>query len=339
MECERNFALTLDGPTSTQDCLDAIGIQFGDSHPEYQSIYCLSGDLTETDFYHAELTVGYGIIDPNAPNSAGAGGAGGAGGGGGGGGGGTGDDGNGPIANPLARADVWNFSSSTAEVPTAYAYDDGNGTQWSVPGSINYDNATAPRKAIVNSVGDHIWSGVTKTVGQTKITIKGNREFFSWADAQYVTGKINAYTWMNCRPGTWMCQGCSGSPQSEQLGEVTVNFWEVSVELIYREDGFILPLINEGLNAMQKDETTGKWEKKRVFVKSEGMPSPGVPADLPVALDKEGKQIRTEGKEPSQAKPIIEPELIYYRVNGSCNFAAYFGSNPPTGISATQSYG
>lgn len=334
MECERNFALTLDGPTSTQQCLDAVGIQFGDSHPEYPTIYCLSGELTETDFYHAELTVSYGVVDPNAPNSAGAGGAGGDGGGGGGGGGG--DDGNGPVANPLARADVWNFSSSTAEVPTAYAYDDGPGTQWSVPGSIKYLNATAPRKAIVNSVGDHIWSGVTKTVGQTKLTIKGNRELFAWKDAQWVTGKINANTWMGCKPGTWMCQGVSGTPQSEQVGEVTVSFWEVNVELIYREEGFILPLINEGLNSMQKDEETGEWEKKRVFVKSPGMPSPGVPADLPVALDKQGKEIRTEGKEPTDAKPIIEPILIYYRVNGSIVYDDYFGSAPPPTVSLSS---
>ena len=332
MECERNFALTLDGPTNTQECLDAVGIQFGDSHPEYPTIYCLSGDLTETDFYHAELTVSYGVVDPNAPNSAGATGGHGGDGGGGGGGGGSGDDGNGPIANPLNRPDVWNFSTSTVEVPCTEAYTDGPNSVWAKPGTINYLNETGGRVPVVNSAGDSIWSGLTKTVGQTKVTIKGNRSSFNWTQAQYVTGRINAKTWMNTKPGFWMCQGVSATPQAEQVGNVTVKFWEVNVELIYREGGFISPLINSGLNYIGKDKD-GKTAKLRVFLKSEGMPDPGVPADLPVALKKDGSLMRpAEEGDFTKPSPYIEPLTMYYRVNGSCNFEAYFGSGPPGGI-------
>lgn len=332
IECERTFALTLDGPTSNQDCLNTVGITFGDSHPEYPGIYCLSGDLTETDFYHAELTVGYGIIDPNAANNAGAnGGAGGAGGGGGG-GGGSGDDGNGPILNPLARPDVWNFSSSTAEVPCNDAWNDGPKSTRAAPGSMDYINAVT-KQAIVNTVGDHMWSGLTKTVGQTKATIKANRAVFSWSQAQAVTGKINAYRWLDSAPGSWMCTGVSGTPQAEVVNNERIGFWEVNVELTYREGGYILPLINEGLNYMGFDATKGKLVKRRAFVSVEGMPEPGVPTEMPIALAYDGRRMR-EKTSPSPDTPseYIEPVLLYYRVNGSCNFAEFFGDGPPGGV-------
>lgn len=338
IECERTFALTLDGPTGTQECLDTVGVKFGNSHPEYPGIYCINGDLTETDFYHAELTVSYGIIDPNAPNSAGASGgsgsSGGSGGSGGGGGegGGTGDDGNGPILNPLARPDVWNFSSSTAEIPCNDAWNDGPNSTRAKPGSINYANAVT-KQAIVNTVGDHMWSGVTKTVGQTKATIKANRAVFSWSQAQAVTGKINAFRWLDSAPGMWMCTGISGTPQAEVVGEARISFWEINVELTYREGGFILPLINEGLNYMGFDATKGKLVKRRAFVSVEGMPEPGVPTEMPIALHYDGTRMReAQAPNPNRPAPYIEPLLLYYRVNGSCNFAEYFGDGPPGGI-------
>lgn len=347
-ECERNFALTLDGPTATQECLDAVGVKFGDSHPEYSRLYCLSGDLTETDFYHAELSVGYGIVDPNAPNSAGGGsgggslggggaltnGGGGAGGGGGGGGdgGGTGDNGDGPILNPLARPDVWNFSSSTVEIPCSEAWNDGALCTRKKPGTINYDTATRTI-AIVNTVGDHMWSGVTKTVGQMKATVKANRATFSWPDAQRVTGRINARRWLNSDPGTWMCTGVSATPQSEAVGDGVVKFWEITSEMVYREGGYILPLINEGLNYIGFDAVTGKTKKRRAFVSVEGMPEPGVPADLPIALDYDGKRMRpAESPNPDTPNEYIEPKLLYFRVNDSTDFSWAFGDGPPGGI-------
>jgi hypothetical protein len=325
IECERSFALTLDGPTNTQECLNSVGIKFGDSHPEYPSIYCLSAELTESDFYHAELSISYGVVEANAPNSAGApGGDGGDGGGGG--GGGSGDNGDGPVLNPLSRADVWNFSSSTVEVPVQNAYRD---TTIFSKQAI-YENNTATPRAITNTAGDAIWSGLTKTVGQMKLTIKGNREKFNWTDAAYVTGGINGKSWLNRPAATWMCQGVSATPQREQVGDSTVRFWEVNVELIYRTEGFILPVINSGLNAMEFDAVTGKLERRRVFVKSEGMPDPGVPADLPVALTDKGEQMKPTGTQ----YPFFEPITLYYRVNHAIDFNVSFGSSPPNGIYA-----
>ena len=325
IQCERNFAITLDGPTNAQECLNAVGVKFGDSHPEYPTIYCLDAELTESDFYHAELNISYGVVEANAPNSAGApGGAGGPGGGGG--GGGSGDNGEGPVLNPLSRSDVWNFASSTVEVPAQEAYRDTT----IFAKQSTYSNNTGKPRAITNTAGDAIWSGVTKTVGQMKLTIKGNREKFDWGQAAYATGGINGSSWLNRPAGTWMCQGIGATPQNEQVGETTVRFWEINVELIYRSEGFILPVINSGLNAMEFDAVSGKMERRRVFVKSPGMPDPGVPADLPVALTEKGKQMEPTGSQ----YPFLEPITLYYRVNPAIDFHELFGSSPPNGIYA-----
>ena len=49
-ECSMVFALTLNGPTSTQEMLDRVNLKFGDPHPEYDYIMALSASVTETDY-------------------------------------------------------------------------------------------------------------------------------------------------------------------------------------------------------------------------------------------------------------------------------------------------
>jgi hypothetical protein len=213
------------------------------------------------------------------------------------------------------------------EVPVTERYDDGDDI-FSKPTNIR--NNTGKLLPIVNTAGDAIWSGLTKSVGQTKLTIKGNRSEFSWGQANSVTGTINDSTWLNSPPGTWLCQGISGTPQVEQVGDNTIRFWEVNVELLNRSDGFFVPIINQGMNSMELNAVTGKMERRRVFVKTKGMPDPGVPCDLPVALDEDGMVIEPTGS----SYPFLEPLIMYFRVHRSSNFASAFGSSPPNGISA-----
>jgi hypothetical protein len=86
-ECK--WVLTVDEPTPTQQCIDAIGIYHGSQHPEYSYLSMIDASASELDRHHVEIVYRYGVneLDPN----------------------------------PLARPDVWSFSIGGARVP-ALAY-------------------------------------------------------------------------------------------------------------------------------------------------------------------------------------------------------------------------
>jgi len=94
---EIKYALTLDGATSTQNILGAIGIFHGATHPEYAYLICHNGQVTETDRFHAEVTYSYEVPKEHDYD-----------------------------ANPLSRADIWSFSTGGISVPT-FRYYNGNG--------------------------------------------------------------------------------------------------------------------------------------------------------------------------------------------------------------------
>jgi hypothetical protein len=95
----RVFNATLDGPTATQDILNAIGVVHGSAHPEFAYLLCTNGDLNETDRYHAEVTCSYEVPKEGTEDY---------------------------DVNPLSRPDVWSFSTGGAQVP-ALTYYHGNG--------------------------------------------------------------------------------------------------------------------------------------------------------------------------------------------------------------------
>jgi len=91
---ERKYALTVDGATNHQDCIAAVGIAFGASHPEYGFMVMSDSSLTETDPYHVEITYRYEVLKQEFQQ------------------------------NPLLRPDVWTFSTGGAAVPCVAYYDD-----------------------------------------------------------------------------------------------------------------------------------------------------------------------------------------------------------------------
>jgi hypothetical protein len=96
---EMKFACTLDGATTTQEIISAVGYVHGTAHPEYSYLRMLDASVTETDSYHAEVTLRF-----ESPQS-----------------------GNADYqANPLSRPDVWSFSTSGVAVPT-FRYYQGSG--------------------------------------------------------------------------------------------------------------------------------------------------------------------------------------------------------------------
>lgn len=92
----RKFAVTLDGATPTQTIINQIGITFGSPHPEYSYLLCGTGNVTESDPFHAEVTFEYEL--PSVPSTD-------------------------WEASPLSRPDVWSYSTGGIAVPTFYYFD------------------------------------------------------------------------------------------------------------------------------------------------------------------------------------------------------------------------
>ena len=93
---ERKYIVTVDQPTPTQSCIDAVGIKHGAFHPEYPYLRMLDATVTEQDRQHVELSYRYELPSKDFQE------------------------------NPLARPDVWSFSVGGASGP-ALSYYEGSG--------------------------------------------------------------------------------------------------------------------------------------------------------------------------------------------------------------------
>ena len=91
---ERKYAITVDGATNHQDCINAVGIAHGAAHPEYTFLVMTDASLSESDKYHVEITYRYELTKQEFE------------------------------PNPLLRPDIWNFSTGGASVPAIAYYDD-----------------------------------------------------------------------------------------------------------------------------------------------------------------------------------------------------------------------
>jgi hypothetical protein len=92
----RNVVVTVDGPTSTQEIINWVGIFHGDSHPEYSYLRMIDSSIEETDKYHVSISYSYGVLQQDSTSW---------------------------DPSPLGRADVWSFSTGGAQVPALVYYD------------------------------------------------------------------------------------------------------------------------------------------------------------------------------------------------------------------------
>lgn len=265
------MSYSLDGPTSTQSIINSGGYAHGTAHPEYTYMLCVDGQVTESNAYHAEAV--YSFATPAE---------------------GT----NGFQPSPLARPDVWSFSTSGLSVPT-FRYYDGNGN-----GTI---------KPLVNTAGD-ILEGAQAIEGELRATVAGNRAAFPLATAIAVTGCVNSDAYAGAAKHQWLCNGISAQKTTEVVSGVAITYWQVTAELSYKPSGYNLFLPNVGWNYL--DGGT----KKRATVKYRD--EAGVETDVAsanvVALTQNGG-LQTSG----------DPIILERRVNREVAFSTYFGT-PPT---------
>jgi len=261
---ERKFVATLDNTAPTvSEVANAIGIFHGSPHPEYSFMTVTDVQFAEgsPSPFHAEVTYRYEVLEPDERNP-----------------------------NPLARPDVWSFSTGGAAVPALFYWDDNT------------------QKPLVNSALDY-FEGLSTEEGECRATINANRANFPLAVAVAVTNTVNNGTYLGAPEHHWKCIGISGQQQTEVVNDVEINYWAITTELAYRQTGWNLQLPDVGYNYLEGGE------KKRAYVVD---PDSGdkVAAVNPVALNNDGT-LKSAGQ---------LPDILDRRVNREVNFSTYFGT-------------
>lgn len=268
--CDRVFALTLDDPnTPTQQMLDAVNIKHGDNHPEYGYLRCIEGSVSENspDPWHAQISYRY-ELPPIGGNQD-------------------------WDPNPLARADVWNFSTGSSQVPALFYYDEDTGDQ----------------KPLINGAGD-FFEGLTTDESEIRASISGNRACFPLSVAASVSNSINSEPYLGGAKHTWKCAGISAQMKTELVNGAELNYWAIGVELVYRASGWPLLLPHVGWTYLDSGQKQG------VFVY--GPYGEKIAASAPQALTDSGALKCAGGG--------CEPDLLKRRVNLESNFGTFFGS-------------
>lgn len=262
---EMKFAVTLDEPTPTQEIIATVGYLHGSPHPESPFLLMLDGGVTETDRFHAEVTLRFEVpkqenLDPN----------------------------------PLARPDVWSFSTGGAQVPALVYYDGG--------GNGN-------KKPLTNSAKTY-FEGLTTVEAEVRATVAWNRAAFPAAVAAAVTNCVNSGPYLWGARHTWLCTGISAQQATEVVNDTEIRYWQGTSELVFRASTHNLLLPNVGYDYLEGGQ------RRRAWVRDEN--GEKVAASNPVALTQSGG-LKSEGSDPDILERRIYPEV---------DFASYFGTPP-----------
>jgi alkylated DNA repair dioxygenase AlkB len=261
---QRKFVVEVDDPTTKQtDIANYPGVVFLQAHPE--ASYCKAMNVSVSNYngsrWHYEVTWDYELpkqanVDPN----------------------------------PLARADIWKWSTGGLQVPALYYYE---------------GDTLAP---LQNSAND-FFEGATTDISTLQASISGNRATFDYSLATTVTNSVNSSAYLGGAAYTWKCSGIAANPAVEVVDEVEIRYWQVEVTLEYRPDGWPLQLPNVGWNYL--DSVEGKT---RVWVKDKNFPGEKIPASNPQPLTSAG------------ALSTGAPTVLVRRVHKAVNFQQYFGT-------------
>jgi len=281
----RNWSVTTDGATSHGDIIAATGVVMLAAHPEYGFLKLTEYAVNEVDVFHVEVQLTY-TVPPEAEK------------------------------NPLARADIWHFSTGgTSVIGTKYYKGVGNGPENYLP--------------LQNTAGD-VYEGIMIPEGETRATITGNRQLFPLGDARAVTNSVNDRSWAGCAIHTWFCSGISGEFTSEMVDTVEVEYWKITVELVFRSSNHNLFLPNVGFHYIKPGTPP---QRMRAYVRSLSDPLDtgseviSVPCTLPVSLKEDGDINDVIDQSPEARGPLVKE----FRVYREFDFSTVFG-NPPASV-------
>lgn len=261
---QRKWVVEVDNPQTPQTIMvNAVGVQFLMPHPEatYSRAMSVNVGNYNGSRWHYEVTWDYSL--PAQANA---------------------------DPNPLARPDIWRWSTSGLQVPALYYY----------------DNTTL--KALTNSASDY-FEGATTDISTLQASISSNRASFDYGLATLVTNTVNSDAFLNSPQYTWKCSGIAGTPAVEVVNETEIRYFQVEVTLEYRPDGWPLQLPDVGYNYISGGT------KKRAYVIDTDT-GDKVPSSNPQALN-------TDGSLKSGA-----PNILTRRVHRAISFSQYFGTPP-----------
>jgi hypothetical protein len=270
------FVVTLDGTTTQQAVIDAVGYTLGSTHPEFSFLECSGIEVTEIDKWHAEVSLSFFVRPVEASD---------------------------PGSVPWALPDVWSFSAGTAQAACTTYFPTANNN--------------VLQAALVNRANDP-YEGLVKAEPELKATISGYRELFPAAEAVEVTGAVNNAIYAGGASRTWQCVGITGTPERTTVGTTLVEYWAITVELLYRRSSHNLFLPNAGLNYLLNGAANAKRRCWVINEEGEKVPSAG-----PMALDLNG-DIKQIGAGP------YPPDILEFRIHPEVNFSLYFGTPPAT---------
>jgi hypothetical protein len=259
---QRKFVVEVNDPTTNQtDIANYPGVAFLQAHPE--ASYCKAMNVSVSNYngsrWHYEVTWDYELpkqanVDPN----------------------------------PLARADIWKWSTGGLQVPALYYYE---------------GETLTP---LQNSAQD-FFEGVQTDISTLQASISGNRATFDYGLATTVTNAINSSAYLGGAQYTWKCSGIAATPAVEVVNEVEIRYWQVEVTLEYRPDGWPLQLPNVGWNYLSSGT------KKRCYV---------IDTDSGDKVPSSNPQPLTTGGAISTGAPTV----LVRRVHKAVNFQSYFGT-------------
>jgi hypothetical protein len=203
--------------------------------------------------------------------------------------------------SPLSRRDVWSFSVGGAQVPALFYY---HGT----------DNGDV--RPLVNAAGD-FYEGLTATEAEVRATINSNRPSFDLTLASNVANAINAFPYLGGAEYTWLCSGIGAQRASEVVNDNEVNYWQITVELLYRRSGWVMQLPHIGWHYI--DAGSGNKKERAWVYDTDG--STQVPASAPQPLTEDG-----DLKYPGSTG---FPEILLRRIHPVIDFTPFFGTPPP----------
>lgn len=243
----RVYVVTVDEPTPTSTVLAAIGIEHGASHPDHTTLACDSISAEESDRQHVTVTYGYGVSDAEGSE--------------------PGESSQPPWLQP----DTWTFGSTNSSVACNEYY------PFNRP--AGQENVSRP---LTNTAGDAIF-GQSKAEAELKVTISSSRLTLDLERLKKYVNTINSEDWAGFPRHTVQFVGFSASPARLEWEGAVLNYWQISIELIYRSSRHNLFLPNVGWNVI----VDGKKQRAWTYVEEDGQRAK-VPTPHPVALNEMG---------------------------------------------------
>lgn len=247
----REWLIRVDHPnTSLVDIVNANGVSYFDPHPDDASCYALE--------YDCQCADEGGLFYKNT------------------------------VRYYVPPAEQWPEGSSPDQ-PDQPSWVQIPGDQWSAAASTITGPATRDKdnKPITNSAKDPI-GGIEKDEAEFRLTLVRTYTDLSWASqAQQYTNAVNGSAWNGGGPRTWKCHFQNASKVTENNQGVSVVYWSVTWDFVYRESTWD---ITDGCEDVGMMEIKG-GRKQVIRVNGE-------PVTQPVALTSSGSAA-ADGTAPS----------------------------------------